>query len=172
MPNTTHFEGQGEVFLSSGSVLITISATLHNAHFQVFIKITTEGILERMQNGVHSSHTSCKCTKRRQAGRSTTFADLLSAMEILPHAFFVAGKSWVFITELCELHLRVNSSPVKNLNLPVLSALHYSYQPTLLFSFSGARVRTTTAPLIRGVCGILSDTVVDPGRGARGTLNP
>ena len=47
--------------------------------------------------------------QRRQAG--TAFADLLSAMEALPEAF-LAGKSWIFITELRLLHLWVHSSPV------------------------------------------------------------
>ena len=47
--------------------------------------------------------------QRRQAG--TAFADLLSAMEALPEAF-LAGKSWIFRTELCLLHLWVSSSPV------------------------------------------------------------
>ena len=58
--------------------------------------------------------------QRRQA--STAFADLLSAMEALPEAF-LAGKSWIFITELCLVHLWVHSSTVmlgcqgnKNLN--------------------------------------------------------
>ena len=46
--------------------------------------------------------------QRRQAG--TAFADLLSAMEALPEAF-LAGKSWIFITELRLLHLWVHSSP-------------------------------------------------------------
>ena len=47
--------------------------------------------------------------QRRQAG--TAFADLLSAMEALPEAF-LAGKSWIFITELRLLHLWVHASPV------------------------------------------------------------
>ena len=46
--------------------------------------------------------------QRRQAG--TAFADLLSAMEALPEAF-LAGKSWIFTTELRLLHLWVDSSP-------------------------------------------------------------
>ena len=47
--------------------------------------------------------------QRRQAG--TAFADLLSAIEALPEAF-LAGKAWIFITELRLLHLWVHSSPV------------------------------------------------------------
>ena len=47
--------------------------------------------------------------QRWQAG--IAFADLLSAMEALPEAF-LAGKFWVFITELHMLNLWVNSSPV------------------------------------------------------------
>ena len=47
--------------------------------------------------------------QRRQA--DAAFADLLSAMEALPKAF-LAGKSWLFITELGLLHLWVNFSPV------------------------------------------------------------
>ena len=47
--------------------------------------------------------------QRRQA--DTAFADLLSAMEAQSEAF-LAGKSWVFITELHALHLWVDSSPV------------------------------------------------------------
>ena len=47
--------------------------------------------------------------QRRQAG--TAFADLLSAMEARSKTF-LAGKSWIFITELGLVHLWVNSSPV------------------------------------------------------------
>ena len=59
--------------------------------------------------------------QRRQTG--TAFADLLTATKAVLEAF-LAGKSWVFITELDVLPLWVNSSPVmlgcqgnKNLNL-------------------------------------------------------
>ena len=47
--------------------------------------------------------------QRQKDGASS--ADLLSAMGTLPEAF-LAGKSWVFTTELHVLHLCVNSSPV------------------------------------------------------------
>ena len=69
-----------------------------------------------MQDGVHRSTLQVQVHKneagglqRQQAG--TAFADLLSAMEALPEAF-LARKFWVFIRELCALHLWVNSSPV------------------------------------------------------------
>ena len=45
--------------------------------------------------------------QRQQAG--TAFANLLSAMEALPEAF-LAGKSWIFITELRLVHLWVKPS--------------------------------------------------------------
>ena len=66
-----------------------------------------------MQDGVHSSttvevHEAGGLQCRQAAGAE--FADLLSAMEALPEAF-LAGKSWVFITELHVLHLWVSSSP-------------------------------------------------------------
>ena len=80
-----------------------------NAHLQVVIldndrslsRITTWAFLKEckmaftaaLQVQVHEGGG----LQRRQAG--TTFADLVSAMEVLPEAFLV-GKSWVFITEL------------------------------------------------------------------------
>ena len=91
-----------------------------NAHLHVLIyndlslsRITTWAFLKEckiastaaLQVQVHEAGG----LQRRQAGAA--FADLLSAMdpEDLSEAF-LAGKSWVFITELHVPHLWVNSS--------------------------------------------------------------
>ena len=71
------------------------------------------GILERMQDGVHSSTTgtSARSWWTPTPASGTAFTELLCALEALPEAF-LAGKAWIFITELRLLHLRVHSSPV------------------------------------------------------------
>ena len=105
--------------LPSHSLCISLSLSPSAPHAQYSKRFRASynndlGILERMQDGVHSSTTGASARSwwtPTPASWYTAFADLLSAMEALPEAF-LAGKYCIFITELHLLHLWVHSSPV------------------------------------------------------------
>ena len=140
----------------------------HNAHLQVVVQITTWAFLKECKPMMASLAAALQVQVDKAGGlqAGTAFSDLLSAMEALSEAF-LAGKSWVFITELHHVTCYTcGSIPARSClvvkvtrtwTCPLSAALWLSTD--IPFSFSGACVRTTAAPASRGVC-IMSDNVL------------